>query len=201
MLEALEMAIELRDGHFEEGSYKLLSDMYIKAGDYKNAIDLYKKYKQISDSLQTIEKSKELTMLQVKYELESKEKEIIREKEEQMANTRQKTILYGTVGGFLFLVILLTGFIIYQRNRARFTKNLIFSEQKALRAQMNPHFIFNSLGSIQNFILSKDTDVANDYLTGFGKCHFTRIGAERRARKIRTRHLKTKLPVVKGCSY
>ncbi|MDP4263890.1 MAG: histidine kinase [Bacteroidota bacterium] len=40
-------------------------------------------------------------------------------------------------------------------------------EQKALQAQMNPHFIFNSLNSIQNFILDLDAEGANSYLTSF----------------------------------
>lgn len=40
-------------------------------------------------------------------------------------------------------------------------------EQKALRAQMNPHFIFNSLQSIQSFILDKDPENANKYLSQF----------------------------------
>lgn len=42
-------------------------------------------------------------------------------------------------------------------------------EQKALRAQMNPHFIFNSLNSIQGFILDNDADSANRYLSSFAR--------------------------------
>lgn len=38
---------------------------------------------------------------------------------------------------------------------------------KALRAQMNPHFIFNCLNSIQNFILENDAKSANNYLNRF----------------------------------
>jgi len=40
-------------------------------------------------------------------------------------------------------------------------------EQQALQAQMNPHFIFNSLNSIQSFILDLDVEGANKYLTTF----------------------------------
>ncbi|MBO9635343.1 MAG: histidine kinase, partial [Chitinophagaceae bacterium] len=42
-------------------------------------------------------------------------------------------------------------------------------EQKALRAQMNPHFIFNSLNSIQGFIMDNDADSANKYLSSFAR--------------------------------
>jgi ligand-binding sensor domain-containing protein len=40
-------------------------------------------------------------------------------------------------------------------------------EQLALRSQMNPHFIFNCLNSIQNFIINKDLETTNQYLTEF----------------------------------
>ena len=40
---------------------------------------------------------------------------------------------------------------------------------RALRAQMNPHFIFNSLNSIQQFVLANDTDNAYKYLSKFSK--------------------------------
>ncbi|MEO5975802.1 MAG: histidine kinase [Chryseolinea sp.] len=42
-------------------------------------------------------------------------------------------------------------------------------EMKALRAQMNPHFIFNSLNSINRFILQNNKNLASDYLTKFSK--------------------------------
>ncbi len=42
-------------------------------------------------------------------------------------------------------------------------------EQQALRLQMNPHFIFNSLNSIQSFILTHDTEMAVTYLGKFSQ--------------------------------
>lgn len=42
-------------------------------------------------------------------------------------------------------------------------------EMKALRAQMNPHFIFNALNSIQECIITKNTDTAYSYLSSFSK--------------------------------
>jgi ligand-binding sensor domain-containing protein len=45
--------------------------------------------------------------------------------------------------------------------------NLLDSELKTLRSQMNPHFIFNSLNSIQDLILKEDTDGSYDYVVLF----------------------------------
>lgn len=42
-------------------------------------------------------------------------------------------------------------------------------EMKALRAQMNPHFIFNCLNSINRFIIINDNDTASEYLTKFSR--------------------------------
>ena len=39
----------------------------------------------------------------------------------------------------------------------------------ALQSQMNPHFLFNSLNSINNFVLKNDVEKASDYITKFSK--------------------------------
>jgi LytS/YehU family sensor histidine kinase len=59
-----------------------------------------------------------------------------------------------------------------KRNREKLEKqkiqtDLFESELKALRSQMNPHFIFNSLNSIQDLILQKDTNASYDYIVLF----------------------------------
>lgn len=53
--------------------------------------------------------------------------------------------------------------------KTQFNKDIAELEMKALRAQMNPHFIFNSLNSIQNYILKNDSEKASQYLTKFSK--------------------------------
>jgi LytS/YehU family sensor histidine kinase len=53
--------------------------------------------------------------------------------------------------------------------KTAFNKELANIEMKALRAQMNPHFIFNSLNSIQKFILSNQHFEASQYLTKFSR--------------------------------
>ena len=42
-------------------------------------------------------------------------------------------------------------------------------ELKALRSQMNPHFMFNAINSIQNFVLKNDSTSAQKYLTKFAR--------------------------------
>lgn len=56
-----------------------------------------------------------------------------------------------------------------EKNYLAFEKQLFELEQKALQLQMNPHFLFNSLNSIQSFVLNNDTDNAIRYLSKFSQ--------------------------------
>lgn len=55
------------------------------------------------------------------------------------------------------------------RQQSSFKKQLVESELKALRLHMNPHFVFNSLTSLQSFILTNNNDVAASYITKFSR--------------------------------
>lgn len=60
--------------------------------------------------------------------------------------------------------------ILYQHiNKLRFKNKSIELEQRLLRSQMNPHFVFNSLSAIQSFIFSSDPMEAGRYLSKFAK--------------------------------
>ncbi len=72
------------------------------------------------------------------------------------------------VGSIIFLRINSLRIKHEMEKRLLNTRNeLIRSQKFALRSQMNPHFIFNSLNSIQNFVLKNDVDSANYYLSNF----------------------------------
>lgn len=87
--------------------------------------------------------------------------------------------------GLVFLIIFISFLFIRSqvkrvRKRSEFEgkmleieKQLFELEQKALRLQMNPHFIFNSLNSIQSFVIANDTERAINYLAKFS--HLMRL--------------------------
>jgi ligand-binding sensor domain-containing protein/putative methionine-R-sulfoxide reductase with GAF domain len=56
-----------------------------------------------------------------------------------------------------------------EKNLSETERQTAEMEMQALRAQMNPHFMFNSLNSINNFILKNDSDNASQYLTRFSR--------------------------------
>lgn len=73
-----------------------------------------------------------------------------------------------------FLVVILMRYRIRQiknkeKQKTEMNKKIANIESQALRAQMNPHFIFNTMSSIQDYISSNDTDSALKYLSKFAK--------------------------------
>jgi hypothetical protein len=80
--------------------------------------------------------------------------------------TRFALILYAT----LVSVLLFIGFrliLMATKKREMQKRQLLQAEKRSLLSQMNPHFIFNSLNSIQHFIVQNDQFQANNYLTNF----------------------------------
>lgn len=79
---------------------------------------------------------------------------------------QQRLLLY-VLGG---IVLIFAGVSVYVYKNIKAKKrahNLLYL--KSLRAQMNPHFIFNSLNSVNNYIAKSDARAANKYLAKFSK--------------------------------
>ncbi|MGZ4060807.1 MAG: sensor histidine kinase, partial [Bacteroidia bacterium] len=89
---------------------------------------------------------------------------------------------YWKTWWFITLMIVLVLFCIYivfrvriyyvkrtEEEKTLLNKKISEVELKAIRAQMNPHFIFNSINSIQHYILINDSDMAYRYLSKFSK--------------------------------
>ena len=73
-------------------------------------------------------------------------------------------ILFGFLGiGFAFVVRRYRRWAITERRK----KEQLTLELKAIRAQLNPHFVFNAMSSIQGLINKREIDAANEYLTEF----------------------------------
>jgi hypothetical protein len=153
-------------------------------GDFKQAFGNYKMFITYRDSLVNKENAKKTMQIQMQYEFDKKEqlakaeqekKDALALKELQNQKTRQRE--YYLIGG-AFLLLIVIGMIGYFRSKRRrdkeqltiiFRKQLAQAETKALRAQMNPHFIFNCLNSINSFVINQQHEIASDYLIKFSK--------------------------------
>src|SRR5205085_3446168 len=81
------------------------------------------------------------------------------------------------IGSRILFIAAIASFIFYKRKRdavekqheAEFKTEVSDTEMKALRAQMNPHFIFNSLNSISDYISKNNIPEADKFLSKFAK--------------------------------
>jgi sensor histidine kinase YesM len=143
-----------------------MSEAYGMLSDYKNSLFHFVKYANLKDSLLTESKYREIMELQTMYETEKKEKLIV-EKDRQL---RQQIFIFSAVSFAVFSILIIL-FFVYRtremRRRYKLENDLNLSTQKALISQMNPHFIFNALNSVNLFILKNDKLSSNLFLTNF----------------------------------
>lgn len=106
-----------------------------------------------------------------KYESEKKDQEIENlsqraEIQELQLNQRNSIIIAGVI---LLIVLLAMAWLFYKNKTATNLRKISEVEQKVLRLQMNPHFIFNTLAVIQHMLLTNNPQKAGIYLAKFGK--------------------------------
>ncbi len=137
---------------------------YKQKQDFYNAFLYQEKLIAINDTLNNEKTNNKIETLKIVYETDKKEKEISN-LEEKIKRTRA---LQGFIGFAFFLVGVIV-FLIFRQKLAKSKYEARIFNQKLLRLQMNPHFIFNALTSIQSFMFEKDTKKAAMYLSSFSK--------------------------------
>jgi tetratricopeptide (TPR) repeat protein len=152
-------------------SYKMLSQLMESTGNTRKGLGYYKLYHSFTDTLNEIASDKQLLGLEIAYESDRKSQQIgmlEQQAELQEFRIRQNSIL---LWGLIALIVLLILFAIlfFRQNRIKANQQNIQLRQRLFRSQMNPHFIFNSLASIQNSIINEDPMKASKYLARFSK--------------------------------
>lgn len=171
--EAAQMADTLNNPKEKATAYLTLANLYDKSGQSKQALSAYKKY---SDAVSESEQQTQATLLE-KSDLIKKQRDIeqatkdvsIGQREETIEQAtvfRQQLIIYGLL--FVILIIGVTSYFIYKNAKASKLANQLLA-LKSLRSQMNPHFIFNALNSVNHFIAQQDERTANRYLSEFAQ--------------------------------
>ena len=157
-------------------SEKMLSDIFEKKGSHDLALQHFKKYTSAKEKINDSENIKAMVREEMNFEFERKaELQKAAAEKRQLMFTEQAKRHRMQLFFFTLFVLLLFGiaFLIYNRRQLKKTltlqRDLAEYEQKALHLQMNPHFVFNCLGSISSFIVQNGTDQAIKYLSKFSK--------------------------------
>ncbi len=158
-----------------------IADIMERNKDYKGAYEQLKFYMLQKDTLFNAEKHKQMNELETKYQSVQKEKEIqaqltqIAEGELLLKGEKNKALTYAVLfAGAAILLLLILIFLLRNKQKHQLVKTDLENhkmelEGRLLRSQMNPHFIFNSLNSIQSYITSNDQYNAETYLSKFAK--------------------------------
>ncbi len=174
-LNYLDSALNMKDlenNYFElEYAANQARICYDSLGNYAKAYQYSKLHKTYYDSVFNIEHEKKFTELEVKFETAKKEQEIeLYKKNEELLQKESKNrlILLISVSSFFLLLIIIL-FLFYNRRKLKAEIIQSESENKLLRVQMNPHFIFNALSSIEHYIYKNDIEKSSLYIADFAK--------------------------------
>ncbi|MBN2262754.1 MAG: tetratricopeptide repeat protein [Prolixibacteraceae bacterium] len=158
------LATQIGSAYLVQDSYKLLSDYYSFKGDYQKALALFKTSVAYNDSIVNEKNVRYLNELQTLYEADKKEQQIeMLTVENKVKTQRNFFYLLGVV------LLILLAFVLNIANKRRSEKLKTELESKLFRSLMNPHFIFNALGSIQSFLYQNEAEKAAAYLGNFSK--------------------------------
>ncbi|PHS10927.1 MAG: sensor histidine kinase [Kordia sp.] len=168
----------------EKDATRKLSEVYKTVGDYTKALETYQSYVDLVDLVYLKKEQQIANVSKVARDLIKQQQRVIglederklsenklllASKDNELQNERNKQqsiIIYSLLAGLLLLLLL--AFYMYRNiKQQRLNNNLL--ALKSLRSQMNPHFIFNALNSVNSFIASNDERRANRYLTDFSK--------------------------------
>jgi len=168
---------EREDLVVEKDANRKLSEVFEEVGDFAKAKEAYEAYKKSVEALlikkeqqisqakrfnkNIADKQNRITSLESDRELSESRYQLNQEQ-----NKSQKIIIYSLIGGLILL--LFAAYLMYKYiKQQRLANNLL--ALKSLRSQMNPHFIFNALNSVNSFIANNDERTANKYLSDFSK--------------------------------
>ncbi len=176
--ESIKKAASENDLVVQKDATRKLGEVYRETGELKKASEAFEEYEVIIDKLY-IQKEQEISQAaRFNRELTQKANRIATlEKDRELNESRyklafasqelaeqQKIIIYSLIG--LSVLLLLAAYLMYRNiKQQQYANNLL--ALKSLRSQMNPHFIFNALNSVNTFIATSDERAANRYLTDF----------------------------------
>lgn len=166
---SIDLALKNNDLYNLSWLYKDISDLYERTGDYKQALEHMKLAAVYQDSLASSTYQQKMAGTRALYEAEKSAKEL------ELLSLRLQRNRFLTLALAIGIgLILITALLVMIRSRLKsreriesMNRKVLELHQTNLRQQMNPHFIFNTLNSIQYYVFQHDKISANNYMTKF----------------------------------
>lgn len=146
-----------------------LADAYYNTGQFQKSSEKFQKYVYLSDSISDIEMQKEINRLEIRFQTAQKEFEIESLKhEKELREQEQRKLISYVIALIIIMGLIIIVLISKVRQRKLMLQNKNISiKQELLQKQMNPHFLFNVLTSIQLYIKNSDVEKASVYISKF----------------------------------
>ncbi len=162
----------------EKQKAEILGNLHL-AKQKQQEIDLLNQ-KQLIQELKLSQQKEALALKELETEAKDRkikivdQEKLLAEKEIVQQKFSKNIMLFGFVILLLFIIL---GFNIYRisthrkndKEKYQLQNQLIQMKLEALRSQMNPHFIFNALNSINRYIIRNNKETASEYLIKFSK--------------------------------
>ncbi|MEN0046821.1 MAG: histidine kinase [Bacteroidota bacterium] len=134
--------------------------IYKTLGNYEQALATQEKIAIIQDSTSVLERIGIIASLEVDYKLKNREEKIERLELEndlvQQKNLQNKRATSGLA--IMLLLAIGLGYYFSRHRKLKLEQSLAEVKESLLRLQINPHFIFNTLNSIQSSFLQEDEE-------------------------------------------
>ncbi len=153
-----------------------LSKVYDEIGDKDSSLSYYRLYRKSADSLFSEKNKRNVIIKESEWMIKRTEIENKHLLELSQLQHKELNIKNGLLIAVLMslLLAIIIGFFIYRnaeakkrRTEANLKQKIAEIKMQVLRTQMNPHFIFNSLNGIENFMMQNEKRLASDYLNKF----------------------------------
>ncbi|MCH2223519.1 MAG: tetratricopeptide repeat protein [Crocinitomicaceae bacterium] len=166
-------------------TYRVIADVYKEINDTQKSIEYLELYLNYIDSNTTIQAATKIAELSESYRSEQRER-LINSQADSIERERQRNYVANTklensqlknnfqmyiIIAFLIIIILAGIVLFYRWNQTKIKQEQKETEmsQRVLRAQMNPHFVFNAMSVIQSYIYENDIENSTKFLVNFSR--------------------------------
>jgi tetratricopeptide (TPR) repeat protein len=170
-------------------AYEMLASVFEKLDQADSAYFYFKQYTTLNDSLETVQYAGRTALYLAASEGENKIRLLEKDREinqQQLALNKKKLQKESGLRNLLLVslaVLVALSFLLFrnitlkrkneklrsEKEQSALKRKTLELEMQALRAQMNPHFIFNCLSAIDNLIQTNQADRATSYLARFAR--------------------------------
>ncbi len=185
----LERSIEIREQFGSKNqiynTYRVMSGVYKDIGKTKESLTYLQLYLDYLDSNTTLQAATKIAELSELYRSEQRERLIVLQSDSLNRQEQERTItatkfensqlrnnfqMYVIIG-FLIIIVLagIIGFYRWNQTKIKQQHKEAEMSQTLLRAQMNPHFVFNAMSVIQSYIYENDTVNSTKFLVNFSR--------------------------------